>query len=49
MSKVVLFKGRNHIILVGIQTVVPYLVKQTVVFVITIPEKFVVNETLKSF
>ncbi|WP_338786242.1 DUF1648 domain-containing protein [Metabacillus sp. FJAT-53654] len=37
------------IILAGIQTAVPYLVKRTVIFGITVPEKYVNNETLKSF
>ncbi|OAS85979.1 DUF1648 domain-containing protein [Metabacillus litoralis] len=37
------------IILVGIQTAVPYLVKRTVIFGITVPEMYVNNETLKSF
>ncbi|QNF30020.1 DUF1648 domain-containing protein [Metabacillus elymi] len=37
------------IILAGIQTAVPYLVKRTVIFGITVPEMYVNNETLKSF
>ena len=37
------------IILVGIQTAVPFLVKRTVVFGVTIPEKYLKNEKLTSY
>jgi uncharacterized membrane protein len=37
------------IILVGIQTAVPFLVKRTVIFGVTVPEKYLKNKTLISY
>jgi uncharacterized membrane protein len=37
------------VILAGIQTAVPFLVKRTVIFGITIPEKHIKNEKISSF
>lgn len=37
------------IILVGIQTAIPFLVKRTILFGITIPEKHIKNEQLLSY